>query len=286
MAYVRPENLHEALSLLSDSAQQSESAWQILSGGTDFYPAVLECPAPDRVLDIHSLRDLKTIDVNASHVRIGAGVTWGDIIDAPLAPAFDCLKLAAREVGSVQIQNRATLVGNICNASPAADGVPPLLTLDAEVELSASSGTRLLPLQEFILGNRKTARRRDELVTAVVVPLAAAAGHSGFAKLGARKYMIISISMVAVRLRCDERSCVADAAISVGSCSLVAQRMTQLESQLLSGNVNDNISALVTEEHVSTLAPIDDVRSSGHYRTHASLILLRRTIDEVAKSLR
>lgn len=285
MAYAQPNNLDEALTLLGDPVMHPENSWNILAGGTDFYPASLESPMPARVLDIHSLGELKTIEVDALRVRIGAGVTWSDIINAQLPSAFDGLKLAAREIGSVQIQNRATIAGNLCNASPAADGVPPLLTLDAAVELSSSTGVRKLSLQEFILGNRLTARRSDELVTAIVVPATSTAGNAGFLKLGARKYLIISISMVAVRLQCDEQGTISDAAVSVGSCSLVAQRLVQLEKQLLSCNVKADPGLLVTEEHLRDLAPINDVRSTAHYRMDASLELLRRSVSTVANSL-
>lgn len=240
---------------------------------------------PARVLDIHSLRELKAIDTHALGVRIGAGVTWSDIIDAPLPPAFDSLKLAAREIGSVQIQNRGTIVGNLCNASPAADGVPPLLTLHASVELRSNARLRQLPLQEFILGNRSTARRCDELVTAIVVPATATGGHSSFLKLGARKYLIISISMVAVRLQCDDQGMIDEAAVSVGSCSLVAQRLFQLEQQLVGCHVKEHPGALVTDEHVRELTPINDVRSTARYRMDASLELLRRSVAKVANSL-
>src|SRR4029077_8004802 len=96
--------------------------------------------------------------------------TWTDVLHVPLPRCFDALKGAAREVGSVQIQNRGTVAGNLCNASPAADGVPPLLARDAEVELTSSAGPRRMPLAEFIVGNRKTARRVDEILTAVIVP--------------------------------------------------------------------------------------------------------------------
>ena len=99
---------------------------------------------------------------------IGARTTWTDLVRHPLPPAFDALKQAAREVGSVQIQNVASVAGNLCNASPAADGVPPLLALDAEVELrSARRARACLPLGDFILGNRRTALQAGELVTAI-----------------------------------------------------------------------------------------------------------------------
>lgn len=289
--YAQPDDLDDALRLLQDSnsiqPKTAEMAvpWTILAGGTDVYPSSYEKSMPRRILDLHLLTELKHIGQNASRIRIGAGVTWSDLIQAELPPAFDALKLAAREVGSVQIQNQGTLVGNLCNASPAADGVPPLLVLNAMVELTSIRGIRTLPLAEFILGNRLTARQQDELVTAIVIPKEFASGHSSFVKLGARKYLIISISMVAARLACDEEGLITDAAVSVGSCSLVAQRLTALESRLISQRVDDNLAALVSVAHIDSLAPIDDVRSTAHYRKQASIELIQRTLTSLGKSL-
>ena len=280
MTYAQPTYLDEALELL---ARQPAS---IVSGGTDFYPARLERRMAEHVLDIHALAELKNITVNDDNeVRIGAGATWSDIIKAPLPLAFDGLKLAAREVGSVQIQNRATLVGNLCNASPAADGVPPLLILNAQVELASHRGRRTIPLAEFILGNRQTACRSDELVCAVIIPASETVGHSTFLKLGARKYLIISVSMVAAKFVIDEIGNINEAAISVGSCSLVAQRLRSLEEVLIGQPINGDIDQLVKPEHLTCLSPIDDVRSTATYRIDASLELVRRAIRALARTL-
>src|SRR5690606_12010591 len=146
------------------------------------------------------LDELRGVSETASHVVIGARTTWTDLIRHPLPAAFDALKQAAREVGSVQIQNVASVAGNLCNASPAADGAPALLVLDAEVELRSRAGSRMLPLQDFILGNRRTAIEPGEIVTAIRIPKASIAGSSSFQKLGARRYLVISIAMAAARM--------------------------------------------------------------------------------------
>ena len=138
MSYFRPDDLEAALGYLA------EGPAQVLAGGTDVYPALGDRPAPERVLDLTRVAALKGILRDGPTWRIGAGVTWADVLRAGLPPMFDGLKVAARQVGSVQIQTTATLAGNICNASPAADGVPVLLTLDASVEIAGgSSGWKL-----------------------------------------------------------------------------------------------------------------------------------------------
>ncbi|HTV69739.1 MAG TPA: xanthine dehydrogenase family protein subunit M [Rhizobiaceae bacterium] len=270
--YARPETVDEALSLLG------EDAWRILAGGTDFYPALGAKPLRGNVLDINRLDELRGISETGEQIVIGARTTWTDIVNATLAPAFTALKQAAREVGSVQIQNRATVAGNLCNASPAADGVPALLVLDAEVELRSHGGTRYLPLGEFILGNRKTARQPGELLTAIRIPKESTAGASTFLKLGARRYLVISIAMVAVRLDIDAAENVCDAAAAIGACSAVAQRLPELENTLMGARAGETLAALARPEHLSALSPIDDVRGSADYRRGAALEIVRRAI--------
>ena len=130
--YAKPSTLDEALALLGDAR------WKILAGGTDFYPALGNKPLSENVLDINGLVELAGISQTASHIEIGARTTWTELIRHPLPAAFDALKQAAKEVGSVQIQNMASVAGNLCNASPAADGVPALMVLDADVELRSA----------------------------------------------------------------------------------------------------------------------------------------------------
>jgi CO/xanthine dehydrogenase FAD-binding subunit len=270
VTYAKPTRLEEALRLIA------EGGWRLLAGGTDFYPALVGRPMPEKVLDLNGLEELRGISSDPSHWRIGARATWSEVIRAELPPAFDALKLAAREVGSVQIQNAGTVAGNLCNASPAADGVPALLVLDAEVVLRSVAAERALPLSHFILGNRRTTRREEELVTAIRIPRASTGGHSGFLKLGARKYLVISIAMAAARIAV-EGTRIREAAIAVGSCSEVAQRLPALE-RALAGQTIDAVS--VAPEHLAPLAPISDVRGTADYRRDAALELVRRTIAQ------
>jgi CO/xanthine dehydrogenase FAD-binding subunit len=275
--YIRPQTVDEALYLLA-----REKA-QVLSGGTDFYPALSERAMAGSVMDISGLRELRGITHDSDHIRIGGLTTWSDVIRAPLPLCFEALKSAAREVGSVQIQNRGTVAGNLCNASPAADGVPPLLALDAIVELVSESGTRRMALTEFIMGNRKTKRRSDELLSAVLVPRALEGAGSSFLKLGARRYLVISISMVAAVILPDGSGRVAAARVAVGSCSAVAQRLPALEQELTGVSIHDDLAARVRSEHLARLSPISDVRAMAEYRLDASLTLIRRALADCAE---
>lgn len=265
---------------------------RILSGGTDFYPALGERVVRDAVVDVSALGELRGVSREAGHFRIGGLTTWTEIIQTPLPRCFDALKSAAREVGSVQIQNRGTVAGNLCNASPAADGVPPLLALDAEIELVSQAGLRRMPLVDFIIGNRRTQRKPDELLTAVLVPCGLEDAASTFLKLGARRYLVISISMVAVVVQLsDDRSGdqsddrrVLKARIAVGSCAAVAQRLHALETDLLGVSAH-NLGSLVRSEHLASLSPIDDVRATAEYRMDASLRLVQRALNACVENV-
>ncbi|MFC3326876.1 FAD binding domain-containing protein [Mesorhizobium cantuariense] len=269
--YAKPTSVDEALALLG------ESAWRILAGGTDFYPAQGSKPFRDNVLDVNGLAALRGIAETDGYFVIGARTTWTDLIRHPLPPAFDALKLAAREVGSVQIQNVASVAGNLCNASPAADGVPGLLVLDAEVELRSVAATRHLPLQDFILGNRRTALLPGEMVTAIRVPKPAATGTSAFVKLGARRYLVISIAMVAARLVVED-GIVSDAAVAAGSCSVVAKRLAGVEAALRGLPVDGGLADAVLSAPMAELSPIADVRGSAEYRLDAVREIVARAV--------
>jgi CO/xanthine dehydrogenase FAD-binding subunit len=271
--YFRPGTLDEAVHVLAAHGSQ------ILSGGTDFFPALGERPLPDSVVDVSGISEIKGITVEPDCVRIGGLTTWSQVIAAPLPRCFDGLKSAAREIGSIQIQNRATVAGNLCNASPAADSVPPLLALDAEVELASLARLRRLPLADFIVGNRKTLRRPDEILSSVIVSRRLDDAVSAFLKLGSRRYLVISIAMVAAILKTDGAGSVAAARIAVGSCSATAQRLTALEAALVGAPARIGLGAQVLQEHLAPLSAIDDVRGTANYRNDAARTLIARALE-------
>lgn len=275
-----------SMSLASALEQLSRTPLPILAGGTDFYPALGDAPAPARVLDVSRIEGLRGLQRTPSGWRIGAATTWSDVIAAPLPPVFRTLKLAAKEVGSVQIQNAGTIAGNLCNASPAADGVPPLLTLNAVVELASVRGKRMLPLHEFILGSRLTARRDDEMLVAVHVPDMSDSARSEFVKLGARRYLVISIVMASVVLIPDEqKDSLQEVRMAVGACSAVARRLHQLEAVLQGQPLGADLSSLVTPSLLAELTPIDDVRGSADYRLHVVRQLIRELLARAQQAV-
>lgn len=273
-AYARPTRIDEALQIAA------RGGFSVLAGGTDHYAARVGERRDEDILDLTAVAALRGIRRQGRGWRIGATTTWTDVLRARLPAAFDALKAAAREVGGVQIQNAGTVAGNLCNASPAADGVPPLLALDASVEIARAGGTRVLPLAEFIRGPRRTALVPGELVAAIHVPPQAAGTRSRFLKLGARRYLVISIAMAAAALEL-RRGKVAGARIAVGACSAVAQRLPGLENALAGASASARLGDLAQPRHFEQLAPLDDLRASAAYRREAALTLVRRALNEL-----
>jgi CO/xanthine dehydrogenase FAD-binding subunit len=267
----RPTTLHDAALALAEGGQ-------IIAGGTDFYPALGTRPAPPSLIDVSHVAEMRGIHFGPDFLRIGGATTWSEIAKAALPRSFNALRAAAREVGAVQVQNRGTIAGNLCNASPAADGVPPLLILDAQVELVSARTARRLPLRAFILGNRRTARRPDEILAAIYLPAPLSDAPSIFLKLGARRYLVISICMVAALLERDAAGRVSRARIAVGSCSAAAQRLTDLERELVGRPATRDLAAIATATHLGPLSPIDDVRATAVYRNDAAVTLVQRAL--------
>jgi CO/xanthine dehydrogenase FAD-binding subunit len=275
--YLRPTRLDEALAALA------ARPWSVLAGGTDLFPARVSCALREDILDITALTALRGVEREGGIWRIGALTTWTDLERAHLPALFDGLKLAAREVGGPQIQNAGTIAGNLCNASPAADGVPALMALDAQVELASTRGTRQLPLTEFVCGARTTLRAPSELVTALLVPEHGAGARSTFLKLGARRYLVISIAMVAITLDLDAAGSITRAGVAVGACSPVARRLPMLERRLISHRCMAGLADLPKPTDLAPLTPIDDIRGTAAYRLDAVLTLLQRALAELGR---
>ena len=277
-AYFRPGNLEEAIAI------RARHDVAVIAGGTDIYPAHAARrawgePTHKPVLDITAIPGLDAIERTPEHWRIGCLVTWSALRRASLPPLFDGLKAAAKEVGGPQVQNRGTIVGNLCTASPAGDGIPNLLALDAQVELAGPLGGRVMDLHDFLTGYRATALRGDEIVAALRVPQQQVA-RSGFVKLGARHYLVISIAMAAGVVVVEDGR-IATARIAVGACSAVAQRVPALEADLAGVPLRE-AERVPQAAHLAALSPIDDIRASAAYRRDAALTLLRDLLRGIA----
>ena len=278
--YEAPGSVEDAVALLA----QANGEARVLAGGTDLLVQMRAGHVrPGLIVDVKNIFDMTVIAPDDGGFRIGAA-TCGSRIDANNALKADWPGVveAVELIGSTQIQGRASIGGNLCNASPAADGIPALLCLDAEVELSWTDGVARMPLGDFITGNRRTARRADQLMTAALVPKSGAArAASRFLKLGAREYLVISIAMVAVCVESEGDGFVSRARVALGACSEVAQRLEALEATLAGRPLDARLGEAVEPAHLAELSPIDDMRATAAYRRDAALTLVRRALSEL-----
>ena len=276
MAYLRPDKLDDALDWLAVKQPL------VIAGCTDIYPTRHTPSLEGPLLDITAIDELRGIEMRDGWRRFGAATSWSEILRTPLPTSYAMLKKASSEIGAVQIQNSGTIGGNLCTASPAADSVPCLMALDAEIELSSVRGRRRLDLAAFFTGARQTALKPDELVIAIHIPEKAETGISGFHKLGARHYLVISIAMVAVRL-VVEAGRIISARIVIGACAPVATRLKELEAALVGVSLDEipERAQQIDDDIHRSLAPIDDVRASTDYRYRAAAEITQRMIADL-----
>jgi CO/xanthine dehydrogenase FAD-binding subunit len=272
--YYRPDNINDAIATLS------KGELTIAAGCTDLFPTTQEDSLGSNILDISAIKSLRTVSIENGFRRIGSGTTWSDLENEELPTCYEMLKECSSQIGSRQIQNVGTIGGNLCNASPAADGVPCLLSLDASIELISINGKRILKLEDFIKGSRNTELKKNEILSAILIPQKAERGRSSFVKLGARKYLVISIAMVACKINLDG-DIISDITISIGSCSAVAKRLRELENILIGKSTNSDLIADIYDfQYQNHISPIDDIRGTNEYRLEVSRVLVKDSIIE------
>jgi len=255
-----------------------------LAGGTNLLVNLKRAPLDTSiVIDLSRVVSLKEITEDNETLRLGSGVTFAQILEWRPGGSIEALMrpMASAFAGPL-IRNLATIGGNICDASPAADVSPPLLALDARVRLERTgSDSRLLSLDEFFRGVRQTALRPDELLTSVEIPCPDSSDRAFYYKLGKRKADAISIVSVAIALR-QESERVTHVRIALGAVAPVAMRALNAEAEL-KGNVLSvsNIEA-AAKAAAAASRPIDDFRASAAYRRRMVEVLVRRGLEKVA----
>ena len=281
-AFARPATLADALALL----EAHGAGARLLAGGTDLVVELRNrALRPTIVIDLKRVAELRpSIGESGDYLRIGATVAMANIeADARVRANFPALVEAASVVGSIQIRNRATLVGNICHASPAADTAPALLVYGAEVNLDSVRGTRRLPLTEFFLGPGKTALTAGELVTSIDLPLVKQRHGAAFARLTRRRG--VDLATINLCCRVDARGPTLFAYGAVGPRPfLVADSSGVLADSKASDVARDEILLQL----LTQASPITDVRGSREYRRAMLLVMSRRAlrtaIDRLAQS--
>jgi carbon-monoxide dehydrogenase medium subunit len=256
-----------------------------VAGGTNVLVYMKRAPLEaDAVVDLARLEALESIREEGGRVHLGATVTFARILGwAPGAPIEDLMRPMCVGFAGPLIRNRATVGGNLCDASPAADVSPVLLALDAEVQLeSAATGSRRLALSEFFQGVRKTAKRKDELLTGISFPRPGEDERTFYYKLGKRRADAISIVSVAMSVRfAGDR--VASARIGLGAVAPVAMRAKDAESVLQGEALTDATISQAAAAAAAESLPIDDFRAGGNYRRQMVETLVARGLKCIAE---
>jgi CO/xanthine dehydrogenase FAD-binding subunit len=274
MEFLQPATWQEAL-----AARAAHPEAVPIAGGTDVMVELnFGHRQPAALLDLTRVGELAQWGSDGDRLRLGAGVSYRRVIDE-LAGRLPGLAMASRTVGSPQIRNRGTVGGNLGSASPAGDAHPPLVAVDAQVELASVRRTRLVPVREFFTGPKRSVLAPDELIAAVLVP--PAAGPQQFTKVGTRNAMVIAVCSFALAIDPDRRR----VGTGIGSAGPTPIRAVPAE-EFLAGELPWDSGAPVPEptavrfgELVAAAAsPIDDVRGTAGYRRHALAVLARRAL--------
>ena len=259
MDVLTPRSLHEALRLKAEHPDAVP-----IQGGTDVMVELnFDRARPDVLLNLNEVPELRGWSRENGALRLGAGLTYTEVLESELAERLPALAEASRTVGSPQIRNRATIGGNLGTASPAGDALPPLLVELADVEVASAGGARRLPLDQFLVGPKRNALAPDELVVSVHV--SPSAQPQTFMKVGPRNAMVIavcSLALVADRERGELRASFGSAGPVPG---LVLAPLDEAGS--------------FPERVAGAASPIDDVRGSAAYRRHALAVLTRRALE-------
>ena len=282
--YHQPESLADAVDLAARFGGQAS----FLAGGTDLIVQIERGRvAPRHVIGLGRVPGLAGIEVNG-RITLGARVTHRAIEQTPaLAGPLRCLVEGAEVIGGHQVRNVATVGGNLVNASPAADLVPCLLALDGVVTLVGPGGEREIPIERFLLGPNRTARRPDELVTRVDLPALPPRAATAFLKAGRRRAMEISVVCVAARLDLDAtlERCL-EARVVLGAVAPTAVRAHAAERLLEGQPVGGEAFRRAAEAAQEACRPIDDVRASAGFRQHLVGVLVRRALDRCVERAR
>jgi carbon-monoxide dehydrogenase medium subunit len=278
--YVKPDNLRDAIHLLADRDREPK----VLAGGTDLLVRMKKGMENSRVLvDIKTVPQLKNISLHSNDdLRIGAAVTLTEL-DRWIGDRRDWpgLSMAIRCIGSEQVRNRGTIVGNICRASPAGDMAPVLIALDAVVEIDGPKGERSVLLENFMTGPGETLLSHGEIVTSIRIPKPPPHTSNVYLKHGIRRAMEIAMVGVAVRMTLDrKKEKIECARIVLGAVAATPIRVPEGENILLRDGLSRSALSEIANVAAETAAPITDIRGTESYRTEIVKVYVRRAIEQ------
>jgi CO/xanthine dehydrogenase FAD-binding subunit len=275
---IAPGNLPAVLELLAAAPGE----WVPIAGGTELMVAhAVGRLAPQKLVSLWGIPELRFIETSAESISIGAGATFRDLrAHAGIAAQLPLLAKAASWIGSIANQSRATVGGNLVNGSPAADSSPALLVYDAEIEMISTRGRRRIPYADFHTGYKRNALAPDELLFAVHMPLRFTRHRSYLRKVGTRRAMAISkVALAATAL--IEDGVIGEIRVAAASLAAFPARVCRVEAALLGQRINAGTIAAARAALVAEAQPIDDIRSTAEYRKRVAANLLVEFLNEL-----
>jgi len=277
--YVQPKTIDEALSLLAKSNGDA----RLLAGGTDLLPKMKrrEITAPAYVIDLKAIPDLDYIDYDEEKgLSLGALTTIHAIETSPvIGQKFTILAQAAYTMAAPQVRNRATLAGNICNAVPSADSVPPLLVLEAKLKVMSQKGERILALENFFTGPNETVLTDRELLVEILIPPVPSNTRGIYLKLSPKSSMDLATVGVAALVISEDGLC-KDMRIALGAVAPTPIRAKKAEGMLRGQRFSDELKERTAQIAAEESRPIDDHRASAQYRREMVQTLVSRAIKQ------
>ena len=274
MRYEVPKTLEAAMALLCGTDAQAS----VLAGGTDLLIQMrLGRADPGLLVDIKAIPEMRSVVVDAGGFSIGAAVTCMELIEnEAFARAWPGIVDGVRLIGSIQVKGRATIGGNLCNASPAADSVPALIAAGAVVRIVGPRGSRKLAVEEFVMGPGKTALARGELVAAFLLPRRAPHSGDAYLRFTPRTEMDIAVVGAAVNLTLDDDGVCTGARVSLGAVAERALLVPEAATAMIGTRVDEAALERLAAAASAACRPIDDKRGTREFRIKVAGVMARR----------
>jgi len=278
--YFAPQRIEEALEILSKYGKEI----RVIAGGTDllvqYYDRLYEIKG---WLDLKNISELKKIRISRNEIEIGAMVTHTQLEKSEdIKKYFPVLSLAAADIGSPQIKNRGTIGGNIANASPAGDLLPPLMAYEAQFRLLSNRGEVVVPAEEFFIGPKETILKTDQLLTQIILPLPHERTYGSWIKIGKRKALVIAtITLALVVKMAEDNKTIKDVRTCLGSVAPTPIEIKEIRKKMVGEKFNQldfNKLGQIVEDKIS---PIDDIRGTREYRKDVAKEIIINALEEI-----
>jgi len=282
--YVMPATLEEAVSLTAQYGMKSA----LLAGGTDLIVQMKRgLKSPSCIINLKRIRELKYICYSPEKgLSIGPLIAHNELSEhRAIVENYPLLAEAARTIGTFQIRERGTIGGNICNASPAADTIPPLICLGAKLRLQGSAEERTTGIEDFFEGPQKTRLKPDEVLTQIEIPILPPCTGGIYLKLGVRKALEVAIVGVATLLTLDDQKTCVGARIALASVAPIPLPCHRAEAALVGEKIGDKVIDQAAKEVQEEAVPISDLRGTAEYRREMIYVLTKRALNEAFKRI-